>query len=64
MYLFSLWPIKALSNVLCLSDAFEHHIWTCQDLFECWGQNCADLSLISTPLLTATVSVLFWERAR
>ena len=37
----------------------SQHTWMCQESFKCWGQNCVDLCLVSTPLLAATVSVLF-----
>ena len=59
MYLFSRWLLKASSYVVCLSNAvnrLEQHTWMCQDSFGCWGQNCVDLSLVSTISLVATVS--------
>ena len=44
----------------CLSNAvnrLEQHTEMCQELFQCWGQNCANLSLVSTHSLAVTVSV-------
>ena len=67
VYLFSLWPLKASSHVLGLANAvnkLEQHTYTSIESFECWGQNCVDLSLVSTTSPAAAVSVLFRERAR
>ena len=64
IYLFSLWLRKASSHVLCLSNLvkrLEQDTWMCQELFQCWVQNWADLLLVSTPSLTPTVSVFFLE---
>jgi len=60
IYLFSLWLRKASSRVLCLSNLvkrLEQDTWMCQELFQCWVQNWADLLLVSTPSLTSKVSV-------
>ena len=58
--------LKASSHVQCLSNTvnrLEQYTWMCQESFECWAQNCVDLSLVSTSSLAATVSLLFRERA-